>query len=97
MKLLAILAALSLIIAGTTAPAEARQPSTSYNFKNAPKGQTEDATEEEKAEAAAEAKEEEEELTPQQKADRERRKITGEGSDVFHGDEHKWPHMGRVR
>lgn len=96
MPQLVLLAALILIF-GVATPAEARDESTNYNFKNAPKGQQMDSTDEEKTEAAAEAKEEEEELNVHQKADRERRKITGEGSDVFHGDEHKWPHSGRMR
>jgi hypothetical protein len=94
MPLLAVLAAFLLI----ALPAAAHEEeSTSYNFKNAPKGQTMDATEEEKAEAAVEAKGEEEELNVHQKEARERRKITGERSDVYHGDEHKWPSIGRKR
>jgi hypothetical protein len=96
---LAILAVL-LVFAATPPAAAYNEPS--YNFKGAPKGQATDATDKEKAEAAEEAKKEEakteeEELTPQQIADRERRQITGEGSDVARGDEHKWPHIGRKR
>jgi uncharacterized protein YgiB involved in biofilm formation len=96
MPQLAILAAFILIFAAAS-PATANDELTNYNYKSAPKGQTAEASEEEKSEAAEEAKKEEEELTPQQQADRERRKITGESSDVARGDEHKWPHIGRKR
>jgi hypothetical protein len=95
MPQLAILAAFILIFAAAS-PATANDELTNYNYKSAPKGQTAEASEEEKSEAAEEAKKEEE-LTPQQQADRERRKITGESSDVARGDEHKWPHIWRKR
>jgi hypothetical protein len=93
MRLLALFL-LTLIICGK--PAFAHDDSTTYNIKNAPAPKAHSDDRDDEDTSSGDWAPPKQELSTPQKEEAERRRINGEGSDVFHGDENSWPHSGRM-